>query len=95
LVHAATNSFTNFSFEFVGIDGAEAIGVPLNDEAVAVLREERGKPPLRVFTFKGRPLVRRYAHFSPEQLRAAAGKLATFSYTPPKSEPREVMQGTD
>ena len=36
--------------------GGEAIGVPLNDEAVAVLREELGKHPLRVFTFKGRPL---------------------------------------
>jgi integrase len=28
--------------------GGEAIGVPLNDEAVAVLREELGKHPLRV-----------------------------------------------
>ena len=28
---------------------------------------------------------RRYAHFAPEQLRAAADKLATFSYIPPKS----------
>ena len=36
--------------------GGEAIGVPLNDEAVAVLREELGKHALRVFTFKGRPL---------------------------------------
>jgi integrase len=36
--------------------GGEAIGVPLNDEAVAVLREELGKYPLRVFTFKGKPL---------------------------------------
>ncbi len=36
--------------------GGEAIGVPLNDEAVAVLREELGKHPLRVFTFNGRPL---------------------------------------
>ncbi len=36
--------------------GGEAIGVPLNDEAVAVLREEFGKHPLRVFTFNGKPL---------------------------------------
>jgi hypothetical protein len=28
--------------------GGEAIGVPLNDEAVAVLREELGRHPLRV-----------------------------------------------
>jgi hypothetical protein len=113
--------------------------VPLNDEALAVLREELGKHPLRVFTFKGRPvgqantralrnalkragiknfrrhdlrhvwatwhvmagttmaelpelgawksaeMVTRYAHFAPEQLRAAADKLPTFSFTPPKN----------
>ena len=129
--------------------GGEAIGVPLNDEAMAVLREELGKHPERVFTFKGRPLgqantrawrnalkragiknfrwhdlrhvwatwhvmagttmaelqelgawksaemVRRYAHFAPEQLRAAANKLATFSYTPRKSEPREPPQAIE
>jgi hypothetical protein len=37
-------------------------------------------------------MVRRYAHFAPEQLRAAAEKLATFSYTPSKSETREATQ---
>ena len=36
--------------------GREAIGVPLNDEAMAVLNEEKGKHPERVFTYKGRPL---------------------------------------
>ena len=36
--------------------GGEAIGVPLNDEVVAVLREELGNHPLCVFTFKGRPV---------------------------------------
>lgn len=115
--------------------GREAIGVPLNEEATAVLREEQGKHPVRVFTFRGRPLgqantrswrnalkragienfrwhdlrhvwatwhvmagttiaelqelgawksdlmVKRYAHFAPEQLRAAANRLATFSST--------------
>ena len=34
----------------------EAIGVPLNEEAMAVLNEEKGKHPERVFTYKGRPL---------------------------------------
>ena len=102
---------------------------------MAVLNEEKGKHPERVFTYKGRPLgqvntrswrnalnragiknfrwhdlrhvwatwhvmagttmaelqelgawkselmVKRYAHFAPEQLRAAAAKLATFSAT--------------
>jgi integrase len=129
--------------------GGDAIGVPLNDGAMAVLNEEKGKHPERVFTYKGRPLgqantrswrnalkragiktfrwhdlrhvwatwhvmagttmaelqelgawksaemVRRYAHLAPEQLRAAADKLATFSYTPPKSETRESTQGLE
>ena len=34
----------------------EAIGVPLHEEAMAVLNEEKGKHPERVFTYKGRPL---------------------------------------
>lgn len=115
--------------------GGTAIGVPLNDEAMAVLLEETGKHPDYVFTFKRRPLasantkawknalrragidnfrwhdlrhvwatwhtmagttlgelqelgawkseamVRRYAHFAPEQTRKAADRLATFLYT--------------
>jgi hypothetical protein len=35
--------------------------------------------------WKSGEMVRRYARFAPEQLRAAANRLATFSYTPPKS----------
>ena len=126
--------------------GGEAIGVPLNDDAMAVLNEEKGKHPDRVFTYKGRPLgqvntrswrnalkragiknfrwhdlrhvwatwhvmagttmaelqelgawksalmVKRYAHFAPEQLRAAAAKLATFSSTVPENETPEATQ---
>ena len=45
--------------------------------------------------WKSGEMVRRYAHFAPEQLRAAADKLATFSYTPPKSEPPEPAQAID
>ena len=37
--------------------GGTAIGVPLNDEAIAVLREEIGKHRDRVFTFRRRPLA--------------------------------------
>ena len=37
--------------------GREAIGVPLNEEAMAVLSEEKGKQPECVFTYKGRPLA--------------------------------------
>ncbi len=35
--------------------GSEAIGVPLNDDAMAGLREEQGEHPERVFTYKDRP----------------------------------------
>ena len=35
--------------------GGEAIRVPLNDDAMAMLNEEKGKHPDRVFTYKGRP----------------------------------------
>ena len=45
--------------------------------------------------WKSPEMVRRYAHFAPEQLREAADKLATFSYTPPKSEPREPAQAIE
>ncbi len=34
----------------------KALGVPLNAEAVVVLREEQGKHPTRVFTYKGNPV---------------------------------------
>jgi len=122
----------------------EAIGVPLNDEAMAVLREERGKHPTSVFTFHHRPLksvntkawkkglkragienfrwhdlrhvwatwhvmagtslgelqelgawksetmVKRYAHFAPEQLRRAADRLATFWSTGTKDAAKET-----
>jgi len=118
--------------------GREAIGVPLNGEAIAVLQEELGKHREAVFTFRGRPLrsvntkawknglkragienfrwhdlrhvwatwhvmagttvgelqelgawkseamVKRYAHFAPEQLRSAADRLATFWSTETK-----------
>jgi integrase len=34
----------------------KAIAVPLNDTAMQVVREQRGKHPTRVFTYKGRPV---------------------------------------
>lgn len=34
----------------------EAISVPLNDDAVAVIRRQLGKHSIRVFTYKGRPI---------------------------------------
>jgi integrase len=37
--------------------GGQAIGVPLNDEAMAVLRNEIGKHPDYVFTFRRWPLA--------------------------------------
>jgi integrase len=120
--------------------------VPLNDEAMAVLREEVGKHPTAVFTFRRRPLatvntrawrkalkragienfrwhdlrhvwatwhvlagttlgelqelgawkseamVRRYAHFAPEQTREAADRLATFWSTVPNEAKPGALQ---
>ena len=40
-------------------------------------------------------MVKRYAHFAPEQLRAAAAKLATFSSTVPENEASEATQGLE
>jgi hypothetical protein len=49
----------------------EAIGVPLNDEAMAVLNEEKGKHPECVFTYKGRPLSQLNARSERNDLRIA------------------------
>jgi len=40
-------------------------------------------------------MVKRYAHFAADQLRAAAAKFATFSSTVPESETPESMQGLE
>ena len=40
-------------------------------------------------------MVKRYAHFAPEQLRAAAAKLATFSSTVPENETPEPTQAIE
>ena len=126
--------------------GGTAIGVPLNDEAMAVLHEEIGQHRDYVFTYRHRPLasantkawknalrragiehfrwhdlrhvwatwhlmagttlgelqelgawkseamVRRYAHFAPEQMRKAADRLATLWYTAPKEAAPEGPQ---
>ena len=45
--------------------------------------------------WKSALMVKRYAHFAPEQLRAAAAKLATFSSTVPENETPEATQGLE
>ena len=35
----------------------KAISVPLNAEAVLVLRRQKGRHPVRVFTFRGKPVI--------------------------------------
>ncbi|RUQ28716.1 MAG: site-specific integrase [Candidatus Competibacteraceae bacterium] len=42
--------------------GKRAIAVPLNAEAIVILREQQGKHPQRVFTFEGRPVTRANNH---------------------------------
>ncbi len=51
--------------------GKRAIAVPLNAEAVVILREQQGKHPQRVFTFKGRPVTRANNHAWRKALRRA------------------------
>jgi hypothetical protein len=43
--------------------------------------------------WKSAVMVKRYAHFASEQLRAAAAKLATFSSTVLENETPESTQG--
>ena len=45
--------------------------------------------------WKSALMMKRYAHFAPEQLRAAAAKLATFSSTVPENEAPEPAQGIE
>jgi integrase len=42
--------------------------------------------------WKSELMVKRYAHFAPEHLRAAAAKLATFSLRSAKATPEEATQ---
>jgi integrase len=45
--------------------------------------------------WKSALMVKRYAHFAPEQLRAAAAKLATFSSTVPENAAPEPTQAIE
>jgi len=45
--------------------------------------------------WKSALMVKRYAHFAPEQLRAAAAKLATFSSTVPENETPQAAQAIE
>ena len=44
---------------------------------------------------KSEAMVRRYAHFAPEQMRKAADRLATFWYTATKQVAAETPQPVD
>jgi hypothetical protein len=45
--------------------------------------------------WKSELMVKRYAHFAPEQLRTAADRLATFRYGRPKATPPEATQAIE
>jgi hypothetical protein len=40
-------------------------------------------------------MVKRHAHFAPDQSRAAAAKFATFSLRSPKAAPQEAARHID
>ena len=50
---------------------------------------------LQLGAWKSELMVKRYAHFAPEQLRAAAAKLATFALRSAKAAPQEATQHVD
>jgi len=45
--------------------------------------------------WKSEAMVRRYAHFAPEQLRKAADRLTTFWYTAPKKDAADRPQAVE
>ena len=45
--------------------------------------------------WKSALMAKRYAHFAPEPLRAAAARLVTFSSTVPENETPEATQGIE
>ncbi len=56
----------------------KAIGVPLNDEAVTVIRRQLGKHQVRVFTFRGRPVA--WANTKAWRRAVAAAGLGDFRW---------------
>ena len=56
----------------------KAIGVPLNDEAVAVIRRQLGKHQVRVFAFRGRPVA--WANTKAWRRAVAAAGLGDFRW---------------
>ncbi|MGY6215716.1 tyrosine-type recombinase/integrase [Methylolobus aquaticus] len=51
--------------------GKKAIGIPLNRDAMVVLREQQGKHSTRVFTYEGRPIEKANAAAFPKACRRA------------------------
>jgi integrase len=51
--------------------GGQSIAVPLNDDAVAVIREQIGKHLVRVFTYDGEPIARANNHAWHKALKRA------------------------
>jgi len=49
----------------------KAIGVPLNRDAIVVLREQEGRHPVRVFTYEGRPVAKANASAFAKAVRRA------------------------
>jgi hypothetical protein len=55
----------------------------------------RQEIPAELGAWKSALMVKRYAHFAPEQLRATVSKLATFLSTVPENETPEAVQGLE
>jgi len=51
--------------------GKKAIGIPLNRDAVVVLREQQGQHPVRVFTYDGKPVEKANVSAFPKACKRA------------------------
>ena len=76
------------------IGNLAAISGSVNQPAVYELRNGTTLGELQELgAWKTEAMVKRYAHFAPEQLRKAADRLATFWNTGPKEAVGEAPQG--
>lgn len=61
--------------------GGKSLGIPLNQEAYAVLKAIRGANPYWVFTFRGQPISEIKTSFQSACRRAGVGELVEGRYT--------------
>lgn len=66
--------------EGVDTKSGKAIGVPLSDEAIAILEAVKGQHPEYVFTFRGEPYKEIKTAFLAACVRAGVGRYVSGKY---------------